>query len=116
MGKGKQQATQAAPAATQATQTQAPAATTAAPVNTALSVVYAVGKAYNVRPGTAQDNARSWAAIQGVLQAKGGQATRADLVAAVTPFNHAPFVQYAIRRGYLVVAQATAPAPSTQAA
>lgn len=89
--------------------TQAPPAPQgAAPVNAANAVVYAAGKAYNVRPGTAQDNARSWDAIQAVLKEKGGQATRADLVAAVTPFNHIPFVGYAIRRGYLVPATTVA--------
>lgn len=87
--------------ATQGTQ-QPTAPQGAAPVNAANSVVYAAGKAYNVRNGTAQDNARSWEAIQAVLTSKGGQATRADLVEAVTKFNHAPFVGYAIRRGYLV--------------
>ncbi len=98
------QAAQPTPAATQG----------AAPVNAAMQVVYAAGKPYNVRPGTAQDNSRSWAAIQAVLQANNGQATRADLVAAVTPFNHAPFVGYAIRRGWLAPAQAAV--PTTQAA
>lgn len=92
-----------------ATTTQ-PAAPNAAPTNAALSVVYAAGKAYNVRNGTAQDNVRSWQAIQAVLQANGGQATRADITAAVTPYNHAPFVGYAIRRGYLVPVTATAAA------
>lgn len=86
----------------------------AAPVNAAMQVVYKAGKPYNVRTGTAQDNARSWEAIQKVLQEKGGQASRADLVAAVTSYNHAPFVGYAIRRGWLMVA--TQPAASTQAA
>jgi len=91
------QTTQPAPAATQG----------AAPVNAANSVLYAAGKVYNVRNGTAQDNARSWEAIQAVLKTKGGSATRADLVAAVTPFNHAPFVGYLVRRGYLVPAAST---------
>lgn len=104
MGKNKQQGAQAT---TQGTQ-QAPATTPgAAPVNAANAVVYKAGKAYNVRNGTAQDNSRSWAAIQSVLATKGGAATRADLVAAVTNFNHAPFVGYAIRRGYLVPAAST---------
>lgn len=76
----------------------------AAPANAAMQVVYKAGKAYNVRTGTAQDNARSWQALQELLQSKGGQATRAELVAAVTQFNHAPFVGYAIRRGWLTPA------------
>jgi hypothetical protein len=96
-----------APQAPQAT--QAPAATTtpatapasAAPVNSALAVVYKAGKPYNVRPGTAQANDRTWAALQAVLQANNGQATRADLQAAAAPFNHVPFVGYCIRRGWL---------------
>ncbi len=102
---------QAPAAATQA----APAPASAAPVNPALAVVYTTGKAYNVRPGTAQSNARSWQAIQAVLAANGGQATMAQLQAAVAPFNHVPFVQYTVRRGWLVpyvapVATASAPA------
>lgn len=95
------QAAQAAPQAAQA----APATTpSAAPVNTALAVVYKAGKPYNVRIGTAQDNARTWDAVQKCLTEKGGQCTRAELVAAVQQFNHAPFVAYAIRRGWLVPA------------
>ncbi len=101
---------QAAQGAAQGTQ-QAPATTAnAAPVNAALAVVYTAGKPYNVRNGTAQDNARSWSAVQEVLQANNGQATMGQLQAAVAPFNHVPFVQYAIRRGWL------APVASTQAA
>jgi hypothetical protein len=108
MGKNKQTTQQATAQATQGTQ-QAPATTQgAAPVNAANAVVYKAGKAYNVRNGTAQDNARSWEALQKVLNEKGGAATRADLVAAVTPFNHAPFIGYAIRRGYLVPATSNA--------
>ena len=124
-GKGTQATTQAttqAPAqaqATQGTQTTtapAPATTapvTAAPVNSALAVVYGAGKPYNVRQGTAQANDRSWQAIQAVLQANNGQATRAEIQAAVAAFNHVPFVGYCIRRGWLTPVQA---APSTQAA
>jgi hypothetical protein len=110
-----------APAAPQAAPTApatapAPTATpaSAAPANAALQVVYKAGKPYNVRGGTAQDNSRSWAAVQSVLQANGGQATRGQIVAAVQQFNHAPFVGYAIRRGWLAPA-ASAPAPSTTA-
>lgn len=102
--------TTTAPAAPQATTTTPATAPSAAPTNAALAVVYKVGKAYNVRPGTAQDNARSWAAVQAVLAEKGGAATRGDIVTAVQQFNHAPFVGYAIRRGWLVPA-----APSTTA-
>lgn len=98
-----------APATTATTNVQAPAAApaapaapSAAPVNPALAVVYTAGKAYNVRPGTAQSNARSWQAIQAVLAANQGQATMAQLQAAVAPYNHVPFVQYTIRRGWLV--------------
>lgn len=114
MGKGKgnqgNTGTQAPTTTTQAP--QAPAApATAAPVNSALAVVLQAGKAYNVRPGTAQANDRSWQAIQACLATNGGQATRAQLQQAVAPYNHGPFVGYVIRRGYLVpVAQATATA------
>jgi hypothetical protein len=102
-------APQAPAQATQATQQPAApaAAPNAAPTNAALQVVYKAGKPYNVRAGTAQDNSRSWQAIQQVLQASGGAATRAALTAAVTPFNHAPFVGYAIRRGWLAPATST---------
>lgn len=100
-GKKQQQATQEG---TQGTQAPAAPTTGAAPVNSAMQVLYKAGKPYNVRTGTAQDNARSWEALQKVLVEKGGQATRADLVAAVTEFNHAPFVGYAIRRGWLTQA------------
>lgn len=95
----------AAPA--QAAPTTPAAAPSAAPTNAALQVVYKAGKPYNVRPGTAQDNSRSWAAVQAVLQANGGQATRAEIQAAVAQFNHAPFVGYAIRRGWLAPAAPT---------
>ena len=110
-----QTTTQTAPAAAQA----APAATattpSAAPVNAALAVVYGNGKPYNVRAGTAQANDRSWQALQATLIANGGQATMAQLQDAVKPFNHVPFVQYCVRRGWL--ATATGPqAASTQAA
>lgn len=91
----------AAPAATP----PASAPATAAPVNSALAVVYKAGKPYNVRPGTAQANDRSWAAIQAALQAAGGQCDRAALQKAVEPFNHVPFVGYCIRRGWLQQAQ-----------
>jgi hypothetical protein len=114
MAKPKHTSTTQAPAQpTGGTQPTAPAAPTAAPVNAALAVAYKAGKPYNVRQGTAQANDRSWQAIQAVLQAAGGAATRAEIVAAVTPYNHVPFVGYCIRRGWLTpVAQAA----STQAA
>lgn len=85
-------------------QPQAAATTGAAPTNPALQVVYKAGKPYNVRPGTAQDNARSWQAVQACLTANGGQATRAQLHACVAQYNHVPFVGYAIRRGWLAPA------------
>lgn len=117
--------TQPAPAAPQAAQPATPAATSAAPVNSALAVLLQAGKPYNVRTGTAQANDRSWQAIQAVLAANGGQATREQVQAAVAPYNHVPFVGYCIRRGWLVpvanatVANTTQPAAqpaSTQAA
>lgn len=112
-----------APQAPAAAPAAAPAPVAATPVNTALAVVYTTGKPYNVRPGTAQSNARSWGALQEVLQAGNGQATMGQLQQAVAPYNHVPFVQYCIRRGWLtayVAPQASAPAqasaPSTHAA
>jgi hypothetical protein len=87
--------------------TTAPAATQAAaqPTNPLLQQVFTLGKPYNVRPNTAQNNAASWAAITAALQANGGKATRAELLAAMQPLNHAPMVGYAIRRGWLAPAQ-----------
>jgi len=108
--KHTQAPTQAPAQPAQATPPAPATPVSAAPTNAALAVVYTVGKAYNVRNGTAQDNARSWDALQKVLTAGNGQATRADLEAAVTPFNHKPFVQYAIRRGWLAEVKATAAA------
>ena len=89
----------AAPAAT-----PAPAAT-AAPANSLLAQAYTLGKPYNVRPNTAQNNAASWQALQACIAANGGTATRAQLLAAMQPLNHAPMVGYAIRRGWLAPAQ-----------
>lgn len=104
----KQNATPATPAAQPAPAAQAPAApvASAAPVNAALAVIYKAGKPYNVRQGTAQANDRTWAALQEVLQASGGQATMGALVTAAEKFNHKPFVQYCIRRGWLTTAAA----------
>lgn len=98
------------------------AAPVAATTNPLLAQVFTLqgAKAYNVRPNTGQDNARSWQAIQQCIQANGGQATRAQLNAAVAPFNHLPMVGYCIRRGWVVPVQAqpaaapTTPAPAAQ--
>lgn len=87
-----------------APQQETSAPVSAAPTNAALQVVYKAGKPYNVRPDTAQDNARTWDALSAKLSASGGQCTRADLVAVAQQFNHAPFVGYAIRRGWLAPA------------
>jgi hypothetical protein len=87
---------------------KAPATTQAAgpsTTNNLLQQVYTLGKPYNVRPNTAQNNAASWQAITAALQANGGTATRAQLLAAMQPLNHAPMVGYAIRRGWLAPAQ-----------
>lgn len=72
--------------------------TPAAASNTA---TYGLGKPYNVRPTGQYNNARTWAAIQGALQQ--GPQTQAQLLAVVKPFNHASFVGYAVRRGWLAV-------------
>lgn len=79
----------------------AQAAPSAAPQHAAMQVVYKAGKPYNVRPGTAQDNSRTWAALSAKLAENSGQCTRAELVAVAQQFNHAPFIGYAIRRGWL---------------
>lgn len=83
------------------------AATTPATVpatNNLLAQPYKLGKPYNVRPNTAQDNAASWQLITACIAANGGTATRAQLLAAMAPRNHAPMVGYAIRRGWLTPA------------
>lgn len=113
MAKPNKTHTQAPAQPTTGTQVPAAPATGAAPTNAALQVVYKAGKPYNVRNGTAQDNSRSWQAIQAVLQAQGGQASRAEIQQAVAPYNHVPFVGYAIRRGWL--APVGAAQPTTQA-
>ena len=94
---------------TKAPKAPAAPAAPAAPVapstsNALLAAVYKVGKPYNVRPNTAQNNAASWQVLLNTITANGGSATRAQLVAALAPLNHAPMVGYAIRRGWLAPA------------
>ena len=69
--------------------------------NTATLVIN-TKKPYTPNVNTAQNNAASWAVIQGAL--KGGKpVTRLALTQLLaTQCNHAPFVGYAIRRGWLV--------------
>lgn len=67
--------------------------------------VYALGKPYNVRPNTVQDNAASWALVTAQLQ-KAGPQTAAQLVELVGTRNHKSFVGYAIKRGWLAPAKA----------
>jgi hypothetical protein len=116
--------TPAAPAAAPTTTVVAPTTAVAAPVanatvanttasNPQLAQLLTVGKAYNVRPNTAANNAATWQLLVSTLQANGGQATFAQLQAvAQAQRNHASFVGYVVRRGYLVPAQAAAPAPA----
>jgi hypothetical protein len=105
---GVPNAANAAAAAPQA----APAPTPVVAANPITNTLYTLqgAKAYNVRPNTAQNNAQSWQAIQACIQANGGQATHAQLLAAVSPFNHAPMVGYCIRRGWVAPVATTAPA------
>jgi hypothetical protein len=70
------------------------------------------GKPYNVRQGTARNNAAAWQAVQAALAANGGTATVAQLQAALQPLNNTPFVQYLVRRAWLVPVKAPAPAAS----
>lgn len=63
---------------------------------------YKVGKPYAPRATTAQGNATTWAAIQAAMAANGGNCTMAQLQQAVAPYNHAPFIGYCLRRGWLV--------------
>lgn len=108
MGKQNKQATKAptTPATPVAsatlTPTTAPAATQA--TNPALAQAYTLGKAYNVRPNTAADNAATWALLTACVQANGGTATRAQLQAAAATRNHVNMVGYCIRRQWLVPA------------
>ena len=62
-------------------------------------------KQYNPSPSTAQNNAQSWATVQGAL-AKGPQTRQQLQTLLQTQHNHAPFIGYAIRRGWLVPAKA----------
>ncbi len=81
----------------------APAAPAAAPAPAAPA--YVVGKVYNPRQTTLQGNAASWAATQAFLASNGGQATLAQLQQHLAAQrNHANFVKYALRRGWLVQA------------
>lgn len=116
MGKRNRTTTQpAAPAAT-TTAVVAPATAVATPVanatvanttNPQLAQLLVVGKAYNVRPNTAANNAATWQLLVSTLQANGGTATFAALQqVAQAQRNHASFVGYVVRRGYLVPAPA----------
>lgn len=61
-------------------------------------------KPYNPSANTAQGNATTWATIQKAL--KKGPQTRKQLTTLVTAqHNHAPFIGYAIRRGWLIVSK-----------
>ena len=62
------------------------------------------GKPYN--PGTGiNNNARSWQAIQAALNTHGGKATVLQVYQAVSQYNHASFVKYALARGWLAPAK-----------
>lgn len=71
--------------------------------NTAKITVSKAGLNYKPKATTAQGNATTWATIQTHL--KGNKAcTVGQLTALVAKqHNHAPFVGYAIRRGWLKV-------------
>ena len=57
------------------------------------------GKPYRVRTAT---NAAQWAAVLAAMQANGGSATVPQVVAAGCPLTlAAPFVAYAVNRGWL---------------
>lgn len=109
-------------AATESTPAAAPAAleppVAMQPVHVATAVhplqqVVGLGKVYNVRPATQNDNVRSWQAICSFLAANGGSATVAQLTAHLQKeFNHANMVGYCVRRGYLAPVQQGASTPS----
>lgn len=111
--KARKAAAQAAAQATPTTNAAGPAVAPTAPpaavpaaLNPLLAQQLQNGKAYNVRPNTASDNAATWALLQGALTAAGGKLTRAELQAVAQQRNHVNFVGYAIRRGWLVPAPA----------
>lgn len=114
MSKRNRTTTPAAPAATPAAPVATPAAAPAPTTNALLAQAYGLGKAYNVRPNTAQDNALSWQLLTQCIQSNGGSATRQQLEQAVADRNHKPMVGYAIRRGWLAPVAPTTPAPSAQ--
>jgi len=58
-----------------------------------------LGNNYKPAKNTAQGNAATWATIQAALAKKQTVATLTKLV--TTKHNHAPFVGYALRRGWL---------------
>lgn len=63
----------------------------------------ALGKPYHPRAGTAHNTQATWASITDALQQ--GPQTQAQLVAIAKEHGDAPFVGYALRRGWLVVQQ-----------
>jgi hypothetical protein len=67
-------------------------------------VLYSTGKVYNPNPTTAQGNAETWALVAAHLAAN-GPSTLLALQAVVAPRNHAPFVKYAVKRGWLAPAK-----------
>ncbi len=70
--------------------------------STAKITVTKAGLAYNPKANSAQGNAATWATIQTALKKP---QTVASLTATVkAQHNHAPFVGYCIRRGWLKTA------------
>lgn len=63
-----------------------------------------MGKPYTPRSGTLQDNQQSWDSIQAYLKRRKGRCTLPELQEHLkTERNHANFVRYCVRKGWLVV-------------
>jgi hypothetical protein len=79
-------------------------------VTTVKAINYTLGKAYTPRAKTRYGHHTNWAAITQYLKAHKGKATLAQLhnlqpsLPPQVQLNHAPYVAYAIRRGWLVTA------------
>lgn len=85
-----------------ATQQEAAAAPQQAPIQ-----MYGLGKKYACRVTSprGQYNWDTWTALEKAVTDNGGKADLVALHKAVKPLNHAAFVRYAIRHGWLVAVQ-----------
>ena len=71
--------------------------------NVAPSDKLIMGKAYRPAKDTMDDTQRTWITVQELMAANTGGITRKELTANLKEqYNHGSFVEYAIRRGWLV--------------